>query len=132
MISRMAGLVFSLTLFAMVVPGKLVAMELVMYEQEYCEWCEKWDEEVGVVYSKTKEGKMAPLRKVDIFEAIPEDLKKIRTPRFTPTFVLLDNGKEVGRIRGYPGENFFWGMLGELIKRSQKNARDKTAAPSAS
>ena len=116
MISRMAGFVFSLTLFAMVVPGKLVAMELVMYEQEYCEWCEKWDEEVGVVYPKTKEGKMAPLRKVDIFEAIPTDLKKIRTPRFTPTFVLLDDGKEVGRIRGYPGESFFWGMLGELIK----------------
>jgi len=132
MVSRFAAFTFSLVLFAMVLPGKLAALELVMYEQEYCEWCEKWDEEVGVVYPKTTEGKAAPLRKVDIFEEIPEDLKKFRKPRFTPTFVLLDDGKEVGRIRGYPGEDFFWGMLGELINKARKNAKTKAVAPSAS
>ncbi len=132
MTSRFSALFFSLMLFTLVLPGKLAAMELVMFEQEYCEWCEKWDEEVGTIYSKTTEGKAAPLRKVDIFEEIPADLKKIRKPRFTPTFVLLDNGKEIGRIRGYPGEDFFWGMLGELIAKGQKNSKKNAASPSAS
>jgi hypothetical protein len=30
---------------------------------------------------------------------------------------LLDDGREVGRILGYPGEGHFWGLLGELIER---------------
>ena len=96
------------------------AMELIMFEQEACEWCEAWNEDIGVVYHKTTEGKLAPLRRVDIFDKRPDDLKKLREAHFTPTFVLMDDGKEVGRIRGYPGEDFFWGMLGELIEKAKK------------
>ena len=29
--------------------------ELVMFESEACEWCEVWDEEIGVAYDKTNE-----------------------------------------------------------------------------
>jgi hypothetical protein len=29
----------------------------------------------------------------------------------------MQNGVEVGRIRGYPGEDFFWGMLDQLINK---------------
>jgi hypothetical protein len=32
-------------------------------------------------------------------------------------FVLIDNGHEIGRIRGYPGEENFWGLLGVLVKQ---------------
>jgi hypothetical protein len=28
-----------------------------------------------------------------------------------PLFILLDNGEEIGRIRDYPGEDQFWGLL---------------------
>jgi hypothetical protein len=35
----------------------------------------------------------------------------------TPQFVLVANGREIGRIRGYPGEDHFWGLLGVLIKK---------------
>ena len=35
--------------------------------------------------------------------------------RFTPTFVLVDDGREIGRIEGYPGEDFFWGLLERLL-----------------
>lgn len=108
------------------------ALELVMFEQEACEWCEMWNKEVGVVYEKTTEGKQAPLRRVDIFEPRPKDLKEIRSGHYTPTFVLMDKGNEVGRIRGYPGEDFFWGMLAELIKKSKKTNTIKPAPKPAS
>ena len=36
---------------------------------------------------------------------------------YTPTFVLMDGGREIGRIVGYPGEDFFWSLLGELVQR---------------
>lgn len=90
--------------------------ELVMFESEICEWCDAWHAEIGPIYSKTDEGKRAPLRIVDIHDARPDDLVDVEGARFTPTFVLLgDEGHEVGRINGYPGEGFFWGLLGKLI-----------------
>lgn len=88
-----------------------------MVEQRACEWCEVWDAEVGIVYNKTEEGRAAPLRRVDIHKPMPRDLEFIRGLVFTPTFVLIDQGEEIGRIHGYPGEDFFWGLLQELIEK---------------
>ncbi len=35
----------------------------------------------------------------------------------SPTFVLTDKGREVGRIVGYPAPDFFWALLGQLMRR---------------
>jgi thioredoxin-related protein len=91
--------------------------ELVMFEQAGCEWCDAFDREVAPVYGKTSEGLRAPLRRVDISHAMPSDLAFIDFERLTPLFVLVDKGREIGRIRGYPGEDHFWGLLGVLIKK---------------
>lgn len=104
----------TLLLFA-VLSGRADAAQLVMVEQDACEWCEVWNEEIGGVYHKTTEGKFAPLRRVDIHDDMPDDLQFITGLVYTPTFVLVDKGKEIGRIRGYPGEDFFWGLLQQLI-----------------
>ncbi len=96
------------------------AAQLIMFEQAGCEWCEVWDEEIAEIYPKTPEGKRAPIRRVDLHAERPADLTGIKAVRFTPTFVLVDQGREVGRIQGYPGEDFFWGLLGELIERLPK------------
>ena len=93
------------------------AAELVMFEQAGCEWCERWEADVGVIYSKTEEGRQAPIRRIDIHTKVPDDLKHIRLERFTPTFVLIEDGVEIGRIRGYPGEDFFWGLLAQMLKK---------------
>lgn len=94
------------------------AAELLMFESPICEWCEAWNEEVGPIYPKTSEGSRAPLRRVNIYDERPVDLRNIEGIRFTPTFVLIDAaGKEIGRINGYPGEDFFWGLLSELIAK---------------
>ena len=89
-----------------------------MIESASCEWCEAWDEEIGSVYSKTREGQYAPLRRIDIADIVLEKKTDIRLPSFTPTFVVLDNGREVGRIIGYPGEDFFWPLLVNVLKKT--------------
>lgn len=91
------------------------ASELVYFHSEACEWCEIWDEEVGTVYGKTDEAQIAPIRRVDFYFDRPEDLKNIKGVRYTPTFVLMHNGQEIGRILGYPGESHFWGLLDALF-----------------
>lgn len=102
--------------------GVGTSAELVMFESDGCEWCEAWHAEIGVIYAKTAEARIAPLRRVDIDVPMPADLSHIRGVHYTPTFVLLQGGGEVGRILGYPGEDFFWGLLNvELGKlRSEK------------
>ena len=92
------------------------AAELVMFEQAGCVWCRIFDREIAPIYHKTEEGRRAPLRRVDISRRVPRDLAFIDRERLTPLFVLVDRGREIGRIRGYPGEDNFWGLLDELMK----------------
>jgi hypothetical protein len=38
----------------------------------------------------------------------------------TPTLALAEDGREIGRIVGYPGEDFFYGLLANLLKSKQR------------
>lgn len=94
------------------------AAELVMFRRAGCPYCQTWDRVIGTVYPKSDLGRQFPLRVVDLDRDPPLEAKLARTVRFTPTFVLVEDGREVGRIEGYPGEEFFWGLL-EKLGRSQ-------------
>ncbi len=98
-------------------PGIAQATELIMFETLGRSWCLTWDKEVGVIYHKTAEGRTAPLRRLDIGDPRPPDLAALPDLMYTPTFVLMDGDREVGRIVGYPGEDLFWGRFGELLAR---------------
>ena len=103
--------------FALLLATASPTAELVMFEQKGCVWCQRFDREIAPAYAKTAEGKRAPLRRVDIAKPLPDDLSFVVRERFTPVFVLVENGSEFGRIRGYPGETFFWGLLANLLER---------------
>lgn len=92
------------------------AAELIMFEQAGCAWCETFDREIAPIYPKTAEGQRACLRRVNIDRPIPPDLAFIEVERLAPVFVQVHNSQEIGRIRGYPGEDHFWGLLGALMK----------------
>ncbi len=108
-------LVLAITLLVSPVSSR-AEMTLLMAEEDGCIWCARWDSEISQIYPKTPEGYAAPLRRVDIHAALPDGISLTKPLYYTPTFVLLDNGNEVGRIEGYPGEDFFWGMLGVLLR----------------
>ena len=96
-------------------PAAGIAAELLMFEQPGCPWCRRWNEDVGPGYAKTPEGAAAPLRRLQLGETPPGVTLK-QSVRVTPTFVVVDDhGREVGRITGYPGPDFFYGMLAPLL-----------------
>lgn len=106
-----------LTVFFSLFSYQAMSAEMLMLEQTGCYWCAKWHKEIGPIYAKTDEAKVAPLRKVDIDEAWPEDLKNINKDQFTPTFIIIHNGEEIGRMRGYAGDEFFWSLLSEILNK---------------
>ena len=103
-------LVFILSIF----PALVVAAELLMVREDNCPWCIVWDEEIGPIYPKTPEGKFAPLMHVDLGESI-DDTRILKSVIYTPTFILVENGVEIARLEGYPGEDFFWTLLEEML-----------------
>ena len=112
MISRLIALIFLL------VPMSATAGEvrLLMIEEAGCVWCERWNDEVAEIYPKTQEGRAAPLVRIDIHKPFPVGLSLTSRPVFTPTFIVTNDGLEVGRIEGYPGADFFWGLLARILQ----------------
>lgn len=100
---------------ALALPAR-AELRLVMFEQAGCPYCNLWENEIGPIYPKTPEGQAAPLRKVNLRGPVPEDLELRGKPQFTPTFILVRDGVELKRIEGYPGEAFFWGLLGNMLQ----------------
>jgi len=131
--ARFAGLLTALplacALFAALASGVARGAELIMFTRDGCPWCETFEREIGPVYSQTWEGARVPLRRVDLVGPVPPDLAFIEVERLTPVFVLVDKGREIGRIRGYPGEAFFWGLLGELIRKLEPAATGVEPVP---
>ena len=117
MFTRRAAALILVALAATAAPRVASAAELLMFEEEGCYWCARWNAEVGDAYPNTAEGKRAPLVRRDIHDGPPDGVKLSMRPGFTPTFVLVEDGREIGRIEGYPGEDFFWPMLNALLRR---------------
>jgi hypothetical protein len=100
-----------------------------MVRRAGCPWCAAWDREIAPIYGKTDIGRQAPVRFVDL-EHMSEMKLALQSPvRFTPTFVLVDEDREIGRIEGYPGEDFFWGMVERLLPTSPKVGIGLAPAP---
>lgn len=94
-------------------------LSLVMIEEEGCGYCRRWLEEVGPGYAASDEGRRAPLRRLDRFSS---EAARFARVVYTPTFVLLRDGQEKGRILGYPGPDFFWSLLADLLRKINSEA----------
>ncbi|MEZ5779571.1 MAG: hypothetical protein R3E44_14545 [Paracoccaceae bacterium] len=101
-------------------------MRLLMVEQEGCVYCAEWNRVIAPIYPKSPEGKAAPLERIHIRGPYPEDAALGPRPAFTPTFILVADGREAGRIEGYPGEDFFWGLLANMLEATGKYTREDT------
>lgn len=110
----------------MLLPLAAVAEQfLYMAEEDGCFWCARWNKEISAAYPKTPEGQAAPLRRFDIHADHPQGVTFAARVRFTPTFILVKDGQEMNRIEGYPGEDFFWGLLGTMLESADVPLNDE-------
>ncbi|MGE5265784.1 MAG: hypothetical protein ACM3L9_00310, partial [Deltaproteobacteria bacterium] len=88
------------------------ATSLIMVDDPACHYCRKWNKEVGGGYARSAEGRAAPLMRV---RRNSKALSNFSPVVYTPTFILVREGREVGRITGYPGPVYFWEELSALM-----------------
>ncbi|MBX9635786.1 MAG: hypothetical protein K2X44_12455 [Magnetospirillum sp.] len=102
------------------------AAQLVLYETQSCPWCKRWQRDIGGRYAETKAGHLLPLRRVDMQKPLPADLAAIPHVAAIPTFVLVQCGREVGRVVGYSNEATFWNALADVVNDWQdRGAADR-------
>lgn len=88
---------------------------LLMVEAPACPYCRRWQAEIGGAYPASEEGRVAPLVRLPMRDA---RLARLAPVMFSPTFILLKEGSEIGRITGYPGPEFFWQLLTDLLRKA--------------
>jgi thioredoxin-related protein len=108
--------------------AQVSAAELIMYRRDGCPYCAAWDRQVGTGYSNSELGKVAPIRMIDIHATQPHI--ELKSPIiYTPTFVLIHDGREIGRIEGFSTNDFFYGMLTRLVGELPPDVRSGLSAP---
>jgi hypothetical protein len=108
-----------LLIAALIAPVVAQSAELLMFERDGCVWCQRWDRDVGAIYGKTDEAKLLPLRRINLDRPAADDVVLAAPVRYTPTFVVSDHGREIGRITGYISDHAFWGLLATLLAKVQ-------------
>jgi thioredoxin-related protein len=90
-------------------------LELVVMEAPGCTYCELFRRDVLPSYQASERAKEMPIRFLDINDTTPEALGLDSDIDIVPTFVVLKNHKEIGRIPGYMGPEFFFHSINHLI-----------------
>ena len=99
-------------------PHSATSVRLIMIEEPGCHFCRKWDTEIAPGYRKSAEGRFAPLKRL---RRGASEISGLAPIVYTPTFIVVQNGVEIARLRGYPGEDFFWPLLAEMLARLKAN-----------
>ncbi|NVK61697.1 MAG: thioredoxin family protein [Rhodobacteraceae bacterium] len=115
---RTSALLAAAALVSLLAGQAIAEVRLVMVSQPGCAYCARWEAEIAPAYPNTAEGRFAPLLRADLRQGAPEGITYERKVLFTPTFILVDNGSELARLEGYPGEDFFWPLLSRMLEHS--------------
>ncbi len=112
-------LMMGIGLLALMMPlpghAEFSGLRLYMIHLPGCPYCDRWEAEVGSIYDKTAEARIAPLERIEITDA-RKTFAQFAPLVYTPTFVLARDGKEIARITGYHDEAFFWGQLDAILR----------------
>lgn len=90
-------------------------MELVVMEAPGCTYCTLFRRDVLPSYETSERAKDVPIRFVDINDEAADALGLDGPVDVVPTFVVLKNNKEVGRIPGYTGPEIFFHTINYLL-----------------
>lgn len=99
----------------------------VMIGDPGCPYCARFEREAAPGYRASEDGQLAPLVRRNRHDP---DIAFIERVVYSPTFVMLIRGREIGRIVGYGGADIFWMQVAGLMSDVRVAlARGESGAP---
>lgn len=89
--------------------------ELLVIEVDNCLYCGIFRRDVAPTYQGSDRGRAMPMRFVDINAPDVNRLKLAAPIDSVPTVLVVENGRELGRIAGYVGPEIFFHSLSRLL-----------------
>ena len=109
---------FLITLFfTAIVHNAAADARLIMVTSEHCPYCQAWERDVGAVFNKSPYSAKLPLTRVEIGSKMPDNIVLKKPIIGTPTFLIIRNGQEIDRQRGYQDEEIFYWWLSEHMAK---------------
>lgn len=91
----------------------LAATMLIMVTSDRCPICQAWERDVGAVYDKSPYATALPLSRVKMGNSMPDGMILEAPVIGTPTFIVIRDGREIDRQRGYSNAEMFWWWVSE-------------------
>lgn len=89
--------------------------ELLVVEIDNCIYCGLFRRDVAPTYTASVRARSVPMRFIDINAPDIDALSLTAAIDSVPTVLVVENGREVGRIAGYVGPEIFFHSLNRLL-----------------
>ena len=85
--------------------------EVIVFEIGGCTYCTAFRDNLGARYLASTTNRAAPMRFVDVGRLDPQSFQLRADINTVPTIVVLQDGREVDRVEGYPLPQILFGMV---------------------
>jgi thioredoxin-related protein len=93
-------------------------LEILVVEIDNCIYCGLFRRDVAPTYKVSGRAKTIPMRFIDINAPDVDRLALTSPIDSVPTVLVVENGRELGRIAGYVGPEIFFHSLSRLLPDS--------------
>lgn len=93
-------------------------LEILVVEIDNCIYCGLFRRDVAPTYKVSSRAKTIPMRFIDINAPDVDRLALTAPIDSVPTVLVVENGRELGRIAGYVGPEIFFHSLSRLLPDS--------------
>ncbi len=90
-------------------------LQLIVMEAPGCAYCKVFRRDILPSFATSQRGKALPVRFLDVNDLEEANLTLNSSVDMVPTFVLVQDRREVGRIAGYVGRAAFSQLIRRLL-----------------
>jgi thioredoxin-related protein len=90
-------------------------LEMVVLEVSGCIYCNVFRRQLLPTYKASKKAKKIPIRFVDVNDPAVAEIGLTQPVGIVPTFVILENNQEIGRIPGYMSRRDFFRAIDYIV-----------------
>ncbi|MEO1206777.1 MAG: thioredoxin fold domain-containing protein [Pseudomonadota bacterium] len=91
--------------------------ELVVVETLDCAYCRSFRQNLLPAYAASRRAKETPIRFINYKEVRKSGISLKQPISIVPTILVLDDGREIGRIPGLTGQELFFKSIQHILGR---------------